>query len=277
MIAIGVLSLTGPSLVVIGTAMIVFLFRTMATLPLLSRPLLVFTPPLLVFFTNNTTLLLLTTKVSATILFFTTLLLIFYRRRSRRSRYRTLACTVTVTAMARLALIVRPAISAIATTLPVALVVAGLRIALALCRGGLRLRHTHVQHWIRMVLYYRDGLLDQLVDVAEVFLFLFVAERVRHAVGACPARATDAMYIRFGYVRQFVVDHVRQVVDVNAACGDVGCYQYAGVLRFEVAQRALTGALRFVSVDGLGTHTGVIQVTGHAVGAMLGAREDEGR
>src|SRR5690606_29268159 len=67
----------------------------------------------------------------------------------------------------------------------------------------------------------RDGLLDQLLDIGQQALVLVRIDRQRVARGAGAAGAADAVHVVFGVVRQVVVDHRRQVRDVEAARGDV--------------------------------------------------------
>ena len=75
----------------------------------------------------------------------------------------------------------------------------------------------------------RDGnfLSGQLFDVADVRFFVGLAEgdRVPGCSGA--SRASDAMYIRFRDVRNFVVDDVLQIVNIYSTRGDVGRNKYA--------------------------------------------------
>ena len=93
------------------------------------------------------------------------------------------------------------------------------------------------------------------------------------AAGA--AGAADAVDVELGHVRQIEVDDVREAVDVDAARGDVGRDQHAQLGVFEALERALAGALGFVAVDRGGGDAGLVQVLGDAVGAVLGAREDQ--
>ncbi len=77
----------------------------------------------------------------------------------------------------------------------------------------------------------RDIALDQAGDVAqECFLFV-VAEGEGAAVGTGTTGTSDAVYVGLRDVRDVEVDHVRQPVDVDAACSDVGCYQVRGSFR----------------------------------------------
>nr|WP_246430398.1 hypothetical protein [Streptomyces rectiverticillatus] len=65
-------------------------------------------------------------------------------------------------------------------------------------------------------------------------------------------------------------------VDVDAAGGDVGGDQAVHVAGLEVVEDAAAGALGHAAVQGVGTDAGVQQLLGDAVGAQLGADEDDG-
>ena len=68
---------------------------------------------------------------------------------------------------------------------------------------------------------------------------------------------------------------MRQIVDINAAGGDVGGDQCADVTALEALKRLGAGSLALVAVQGHGVDAGLAQVLGHVVGAKLGAREDQ--
>jgi D-mannonate dehydratase len=68
------------------------------------------------------------------------------------------------------------------------------------------------------------------------------------------------MHIIFCHIRQFKIDDVRQFVDVDAARGDIGCYQYLQLALFELGQRFGACALTFVTVDSHGRDAGFIQL-----------------
>ncbi|VVM50971.1 hypothetical protein PS645_00748 [Pseudomonas fluorescens] len=83
------------------------------------------------------------------------------------------------------------------------------------------------------------------------------------------------MNVIFIDVRQFEVDHVWQLVDVETACGNVGGDQNAHFARLEVGQRFGTCVLALVAMDGDGGEAVFVQVLGQTVGAVLGAGEHQ--
>src|SRR6185503_4174050 len=96
-----------------------------------------------------------------------------------------------------------------------------------------------------------DRALGQALDVAEIGALAAVAERDGHAFGAGARSAADAMDVGLGHVRQLVVHHMRDAVDVDAARGDIGRDEHARTARAEALERALARILRLVAVNGL--------------------------
>ncbi len=95
------------------------------------------------------------------------------------------------------------------------------------------------------------------------------------AIGPCAAGAANAVHIVFADVGNVVIDHVRQVVDVNAACRNVGGHQGAHFATFEASQCLGAGRLAFVAVQGHGVDAVLAQKLGHVVGPELGAGEHQ--
>ena len=72
------------------------------------------------------------------------------------------------------------------------------------------------------------------------------------AGAACTAGAADAVHVGLGVVRDVVVDHVADALDVQAAGGDVGGDQDVDLAVLQRLDGALTLLLRDVAVDGGG-------------------------
>ena len=121
----------------------------------------------------------------------------------------------------------------------------------------------------------RDPLVGQPLDTLELAALAAVAERDRNARGAGARGAADAMDVALGIGRQLEVDDVGHALHVDAARGEIGRDQDAGLAAAEIVERLLAGVLRLVAVDRLGAHAAIFQRLGDAVGAALGAREDD--
>ena len=78
-----------------------------------------------------------------------------------------------------------------------------------------------------------------------------LGQRDRRAAAPRPAGAADAVQVRLGRRRHVVVDDVREVLDVEAAGGDVGRDQQVGLLRAEQAHDAVALALHHAAVQRL--------------------------
>ena len=121
----------------------------------------------------------------------------------------------------------------------------------------------------------RQRFARQLLDIAQQRFLRRIAEGERDAVAAGARGAADAMYISLRHLRDLEIDHMGNAVDIDAARGDIRRDQYAGVAVAKIAQRALACILRFVAVDRLHLDADARDVFRDAVGAVLGAGEDQ--
>ena len=113
------------------------------------------------------------------------------------------------------------------------------------------------------------------LDLGEVLGLLGRDERHGLAGALRAARAADAVDVVLRLLRRVVVDHVRDAVHVDAARGDVGGDEHFHLARLEAVERALALVLRAVAVHGRGLEALLGELLRDAVGAALGAREDE--
>src|SRR5260370_255664 len=122
---------------------------------------------------------------------------------------------------------------------------------------------------------HRDFLLGEALDVHhEAFLVhADQADGVAFATGT--ARAADAVHVVLGHVGDLVVHDVRQLIDIDAACSDVGGDQGAQLAGLEAGQGLGAGALALVAVQRHGADVVLGQEFGNVVGAELGAREHQ--
>src|SRR6476661_10509632 len=111
-----------------------------------------------------------------------------------------------------------------------------------------------------------------LHDVARLVI---EDERDADAGGAGAGGAPDAVDVVLTRARGVVVDDVRDVLHVDAAGGDVGGHEGPDLARLEARQRLLALVLALVAVHRDGGHVVAAQALDQAVGAALGAHEDE--
>ena len=121
----------------------------------------------------------------------------------------------------------------------------------------------------------RQGLAGQLLDRPQQGALVGRAERNGDAFLARARRAADAVHVSLGHFRQVEVHHVADVVDVDAAGGDVGGDENGGLALLEVVEGALALVLALVAVDGGRGDAGGLNVLGDAIRPALGAREDD--
>ena len=195
------------------------------------------------------------------------------RARAARRTVRTVAMTATerprpVAEGTRTA--ARAAGTATARTLVAATLVAGIAF---LAAAHNRRHHRHV--FVGRRRHDGDRLTGELLDAAQLAALARVAERHGDARGAGTRGAADAMDVALGVGRQLVVDDVGHALDIDAARGEIGGDQHAGLAAAEVVERLLTSVLALVAVDRLGADAAVLEGLGDAVGAPLGTREHD--
>ncbi len=83
------------------------------------------------------------------------------------------------------------------------------------------------------------------------------------------------MDVVFRDVGQFEVDHVGQLINVQAAGGDIGSYQNAQGVGLEVGQCLGACALALVAMNRRRRQTVLDQVLGQTVGSVFGAGKDQ--
>ena len=80
---------------------------------------------------------------------------------------------------------------------------------------------------------------DQPLDIAEVGALLVITERDRNALGACTRSAADPVNVALGDIREVVVYHVADAVDIDATGGNVGGNERAQLAVAEGCEHAL--------------------------------------
>ena len=64
---------------------------------------------------------------------------------------------------------------------------------------------------------------------------------------------------------------MRDVVDIDATGGDIGCHQHANAAGLEIVEGALARILRFVAVNDFRHNADLVETERNLVGAALGA------
>ncbi len=94
-----------------------------------------------------------------------------------------------------------------------------------------------------MISTNRNLFLDHLLDATQGTAFISIAECQSDPFGAGSARSTDSMDVILRFHREVIVDDVRDVVDIDAASGDVGGDQDSRPSITETVEGSLTSGL----------------------------------
>ncbi len=116
---------------------------------------------------------------------------------------------------------------------------------------------------------------EQRLDLAEERPLVDADEGDGVAGRSGPPRPADPVDVVLGDHRQLVVDDVRQLFDVEAARGNLGCNEDRCTAGLEVVERPDPLALALVAVDRGRGDAVAGELLGEAVRAVLGSGEDE--
>ena len=97
-----------------------------------------------------------------------------------------------------------------------------------------------------------------------------LTERVCDTTSPRSTRSTDTVDIGLGDIRDIVVDHILESIDIDPTRGDICSNQYSCRLFLEVGECPLSVVLRLVPVDSLGGYPLLDEELGHLVSSMLG-------
>ena len=129
--------------------------------------------------------------------------------------------------------------------------------------------------WTGAAVSCRNGLANELLDIAQQRCLFGVAQRNRYSIGSRPRRAADAVHVSLGDVRQIEINDMADAVHIDTASGDIGGDQSSDRSLAESREHPLALALRLVAVDRFGGDAGLDQPARDLVGAALGPGKDE--
>lgn len=96
-----------------------------------------------------------------------------------------------------------------------------------------------------------------------------LTERVCNTASSCSTRPTDTVDIGLRDIRDIVVDHIFESVDIDPTRGDIGRDEDTSGLLLEVGECPLSVVLRLVPVDRLSGYPLLDEELGHLVRSML--------
>ncbi len=112
---------------------------------------------------------------------------------------------------------------------------------------------------------------DQFLDIAQERRLFGVTQRNRHAGGSSSRRSADPVHICFRHVRQIVIHHMADSVNIDAASGDIGGDQRPNGPVAKSGEHPFALVLRLIPVHGFGHNAALCQTAHHLVRPMLGA------
>ena len=92
---------------------------------------------------------------------------------------------------------------------------------------------------------------------------------------ASPTGTADTVYIILGHVGQFKVDHLRQLVDIQASRPNIGSNQHSYITTLETSQRLGPCTLALVAMDRGSADAIALQTLRQAVGDVFGTGKDQ--
>ncbi len=112
-----------------------------------------------------------------------------------------------------------------------------------------------IHEWEWMIFDDRDFLGDELLDIIEICLLFSITERYRSSLCTCSTSTTDAVDVCLRNIRNLIVDHVFELIDIDPTSCNICRDEDTRRLSFEVCECFLTSWLSLVSMDCLSWYT----------------------
>ena len=116
---------------------------------------------------------------------------------------------------------------------------------------------------------------EEPLNADQIARFALITKGVSEPFSPSPRSPTDAMDVHLGFVWEIVVEHVRDVFDIDAAAGDIGGDENKDFAVLESSQCLGSCRLALVAVDGICWNTHLGKLFCEAIGPVLGACEDD--
>lgn len=105
----------------------------------------------------------------------------------------------------------------------------------------------HLETW---QLHPRNRTLQQAFDISQLFSLVSTDEGDRPTSGTGAASTTDAVHVVFRHLRQIIVHHLRQLIDIDTPRRDVCGHQNLQLPLFETIQHLGAVRLALVAMNG---------------------------
>ena len=120
-----------------------------------------------------------------------------------------------------------------------------------------------------MIIDDGDLLTDQFLDIDKELEIIMLTERVGDTASPRSTRPPDTVDIGLRDIRDIVVDHIFESVDIDPTRGDIGRDKDTSRLLLEVGECPLSIVLRLVPMDRLSGYPLLDEELGHLVSSML--------
>jgi len=108
------------------------------------------------------------------------------------------------------------------------------------------------------------GLKDPVGQAAHIRRVRLREQGERGSSGPCPTCTTDPMDVVFQILRDVVIHHVVELLDIKPALCNIRCHEDVGPPRLEICQDPVSPILLFSSMDGFSLK-GPLQLTGERI------------
>lgn len=133
----------------------------------------------------------------------------------------------------------------------------------------------HGNEWKIRQSRHRQSPIQHPLDVLQQWRLVRRHERYSGPGPTGPRRAPDPMHVILGHIGQLVVDHMRQLLDVEPSRGDFGRHERRDLVGLEVGQRPDARALTLVAVNGGSLDAIRLELLRQPIGAVLRACEHQ--
>ena len=108
----------------------------------------------------------------------------------------------------------------------------------------------------------------------ELALFFRLDEQNRSSLPSCPARSTDPVNVGFGIVREIIVDHMADSLDIQTSGRNIRRNDDIDPPRFELADGSLTLVLSNVAIECRSDNSTLDQMLGNNLGRVSSLDKD---
>ena len=122
-----------------------------------------------------------------------------------------------------------------------------------------------------MVVYHRNCFVDEPLNISQFYSLFCITKSNGHTGITSPAGSANTVNIGFRHIGQIIVEHMREVINIDTPCRNICCHQHTGVAVFKIGECMLSCVLRFVTMNSRRRNTCFVQDLYYFICAMLGS------